>query len=105
MANEKENLNQDEIKEQVVAEQPKPLFPEEVEGMSPEERILLLQELNTLGTLMGATWNKPIYVGKNTKNPEIQRSIPLNIFGEHQLIRMQKRAEAIMMKLQWFNKK
>lgn len=113
MADNVEENKQDETPQEIVVEgdtketvaekapAPIKLFPDNVEGMDPEERLLLLQELQSLGTLMSATWNKPIYVGKNTKNPEIQRSIPLNIFSDQHLLIMKKRTDEVLKKLQW----
>lgn len=96
----KENITPDNNEQQ---EMPTlQVLPESVPDMTPEERNILMQELQALGSLLGATWNKPVYIGKHSSKPEVSRSIPLNIFSEPMLLRMQKRAEAVMIKLGWF---
>lgn len=93
-------ITEEEVKQEI-QETVNKLFPNEVTGMDSEERLMHMQELQTLGALMSATWHKPIYMGKKTKNPELQRSIALNIFSDQHLLLMKKRADEVMLKLQW----
>lgn len=78
-----------------------PVLPEK--EMDPQRKVMLLQELNALGTLMNATWHKPEYGGDyRGQNKKLLKSIACNIFGDRMLLMMQKRAEFIMRELGWF---
>jgi hypothetical protein len=70
--------------------------------LTPERKAELNMELNTIGVLLGATFHKPEYHGKNTKNPTLARSIAQNFFSPHVLFTLRNKANAIMMELGWF---
>lgn len=71
--------------------------------LTDERKALLLAELNTIATLMGATWNEPKYAGTATEKASLQRSIPVNILSRAMIYRLHQRANAIMEELGWFN--
>ena len=78
-----------------------PTLPEK--EMDPQRKAMLLQELDAIGSLIGATWNKPIIAGDyRGQNRELKRTIPVNIFSDRMILIMQKRAEFIMQELGWF---
>lgn len=99
---EQEKTKEQEDKEVTTQDQVTiPTLPEK--EIDPQRKVLLLQELNALGTLMNATWHKPEYKGDyRGQNKQLVRSISCNIFGDRMLLMMQKRAEFIMRELGWF---
>lgn len=63
----------------------------------------LVSELNTLGVLMGSTYQRPSFGPSTKKNPqgEVIRTIPSNIYDFNQIKVMYERANNIIKKLGW----
>lgn len=63
----------------------------------------LVSELNTLGVLMGSTYQRPSFGPSTKKNPqgEVIRTNTLNIYSAQEIYRMKQRADQIMQKLGW----
>lgn len=75
---------------------------EVVERGTPEYN-LLLSELNTLGILMGATYEEPQFSDPTPKNPrgKLINWKRKNVYHFQQIGKMANKANEIMMKLGW----